>query len=716
MKLLKIYIENFGKISKTEYNFDSELTTFCYENGYGKTTIATFIRSMFYGLPKVTTKSVFNDREHYYPFNGGKFGGNLTYELNGDVYKIVRFFDKKSETKDEFILYKNDNLLSSNSENFGKSVFGVDENSFNRTLYFDEAFNTDLGGSDVTFKLTGIVENSEESFENAKSALEDAQKKLTKRGGKGEIADLESEIFKTNQEIASLKNVETSIQLKYKERADIKGELNSAEEERKKVSDLIVKQNNYNVYTNYLLEADNYKKEIETKKGDYPNGLPNEKEIGEMNGLVDNIYKLNAEKVATELSEEKISEYNAYSDIFKKGVPSDSDIENIKKDINALSQNTKSAPAIKNMPLFLIGILEIIVGVIMIFLNNVVGIMFLGVAVSFMATSFLIKGKNKDAKPNETELKIKSFLKSYNIEKENLLDGVYELKVLIDKFESLVKEIKIKQEAQENIKKSIFENEKILVEKFNKYGLVINKTESVKEQIRRIEKDLLEIISKQNLYNSAVLKAENFKAEKGVDGKVDKVDSYDEIELKCKELSQKLATIDREIKNGEDMLEALPDKLNLLEILTEKQEKLKLRYNDLTNALKYLLLAEETLKNKYVNPVKDTFVYYADKLEKVLGERVIMDKNFMVYFERSGENKSREYLSAGQSVLCDLCLRLALIDNMYKDSSPFIILDDPFIMLDENHIEKALDLLKLISKDKQIIYFTCHKSRSLSNN
>ena len=83
----------------------------------------------------------------------------------------------------------------------------------------------------------------------------------------GEIADLESEIFKTNQEIASLKNVETSIQLKYKERAGIKGELNSAEEERKKVSDLIVKQNNYNVYTNYLLEADNYKKEIETKKG-----------------------------------------------------------------------------------------------------------------------------------------------------------------------------------------------------------------------------------------------------------------------------------------------------------------------------------------------------------------------------------------------------------------------------------------------------------------
>ncbi|MBO5852140.1 MAG: hypothetical protein J6R29_07395, partial [Clostridia bacterium] len=109
----------------------------------------------------------------------------------------------------------------------------------------------------------------------------------------------------------------------------------------------------------------------------------------------------------------------------------------------------------------------------------------------------------------------------------------------------------------------------------------------------------------------------------------------------------------------------------------------------------------------------ETFVSSADKLEKVLGEKVSMDKNFMVFFEKSGENKSREYLSAGQSVLCDLCLRLALIDNMYKDAIPFIVLDDPFATLDEKHIGNALSLLKLLSGDRQIIYFTCHESRNI---
>lgn len=712
MKLLKAYIENFGKISKTEYDFNSGLTTFCYENGYGKTTLATFIRAMFYSLPKVTTKSNFNDREHFYPFNGGKFGGNLTYEHEGDVYKIVRFFDKKSETKDEFTFYKNDNQITPPLENLGKLLFGVDESSFNRTLYFDKAFNSDLSGSDVTFKLTGIVENSEESFENAKESLEIAQKKLKRTGKKGELFDVADEIFKVNQEIESLKGVENSIQFKYKERAEIVAELEKAEEERKKVSELVVKKNNYGVYENYLKEAQNYKTELENLKKDYPNGLPTEKEIYNLNGLADNLSKLNGEIIANEITSDTLGEYNALKETFKKGVPSNNDIENIKNDINSLNQKDKTSKGIKNYPLFLIGLLEVVVGIVLLFLNQVVGIMFLSVAVLFIAGSFLIKGKKED-KPNDTELKVKAFLQSYNVNAENLLDGVYELKALIDKFDGLSKEIALKTTAIERAKTQILETEKTIIETFNKYGIIVNRTESVKEQIRGIERDIFAISSKQNLYNNAVIKAENFKVEKGVEGKVDSVESYDEIELKCKELSQKLSTIDREIKNSEDMLESLPDKYNKLEILTEKQEKLKERYSDLTNALNYLLLAEETLKNKYINPVKDTFVNYAKDLEEVLGEKVIMDKNFMVYFEKSGENKSREYLSAGQSVLCDLCLRLSLIDNMYKDNIPFIILDDPFITLDEKHLAKALELLKLLAKDKQIIYFTCHESRAL---
>ena len=129
--------------------------------------------------------------------------------------------------------------------------------------------------------------------------------------------------------------------------------------------------------------------------------------------------------------------------------------------------------------------------------------------------------------------------------------------------------------------------------------------------------------------------------------------------------------------------------------------------------MEFLINAEQALKDKYINPVKQSFIAYSKHLEKILGERVVMDKNFQIYFERSGENKSREHLSAGQNILCDLCLRLALLDNMYKEDKPFVILDDPFMSLDENHVKNAITLLKELSKERQIIYFTCHESRKI---
>ena len=50
---------------------------------------------------------------------------------------------------------------------------------------------------------------------------------------------------------------------------------------------------------------------------------------------------------------------------------------------------------------------------------------------------------------------------------------------------------------------------------------------------------------------------------------------------------------------------------------------------------------------------------------------------------------------------------------MYPDEKPFVILDDPFMSLDEAHLSKAKTLLRDIAGQIQLIYFTCHPSRTL---
>lgn len=40
-------------------------------------------------------------------------------------------------------------------------------------------------------------------------------------------------------------------------------------------------------------------------------------------------------------------------------------------------------------------------------------------------------------------------------------------------------------------------------------------------------------------------------------------------------------------------------------------------------------------------------------------------------------------------------------------------MDDIFVNLDENNLIKAIELLKKLSNQRQIIYFTCHESRNI---
>ena len=74
-------------------------------------------------------------------------------------------------------------------------------------------------------------------------------------------------------------------------------------------------------------------------------------------------------------------------------------------------------------------------------------------------------------------------------------------------------------------------------------------------------------------------------------------------------------------------------------------------------------------------------------------------------FEKSALN------SKTFSYLVGVCMRMALVEAMYKEEKPFLIFDDPFVNLDDNNIKGAMKLLDEIAKNYQVIYFTCSESR-----
>ena len=104
MKILSRHIENFGKVHAYSKSFSDGANMICEENGWGKSTFAAFIRTMFYGLEGDRKRNIEeNERKRYKPWQGGVFGGQLVFEMQGKKYLISRVF-KDKEANDEFEL------------------------------------------------------------------------------------------------------------------------------------------------------------------------------------------------------------------------------------------------------------------------------------------------------------------------------------------------------------------------------------------------------------------------------------------------------------------------------------------------------------------------------------------------------------------------------------------------------------------------------------
>ncbi|MBQ5389684.1 MAG: AAA family ATPase, partial [Clostridia bacterium] len=137
MKLLSLSVENFGTLHAFTLNCGAGLNTFCRENGAGKTTLAAFLCAMLYGLPNTRRSDIdSNDRKKYLPWQGGPFGGSITFTVHGKIYRAERYFaDGKSEKHDTFVLYDlADNSVSHDySEAIGYELFGLDAAAFMRS-------------------------------------------------------------------------------------------------------------------------------------------------------------------------------------------------------------------------------------------------------------------------------------------------------------------------------------------------------------------------------------------------------------------------------------------------------------------------------------------------------------------------------------------------------------------------------------------------------
>jgi DNA repair exonuclease SbcCD ATPase subunit len=313
----------------------------------------------------------------------------------------------------------------------------------------------------------------------------------------------------------------------------------------------------------------------------------------------------------------------------------------------------------------------------------------------------------KRARKEEIERKLTAFFRSYGLSGNSYIKLLSDLRGMVSEYFSLRDRKNTQATKRETLTKTLEEARLKMDAYKRKYRLTELRINEVLEDVREHHRLCAEI--EREKAQAAALKEKEGLGEKPTGEKVELSDLQAALTEKQNERSK----LEREIEADETAADSVYEKDAKLFELEEKLKGYKQRHKLLKAAKELLESADGKLKDRYVKPIKDEFLSYAAILEKTLGERVVMTKNFEIYFERDGEQRTEKHLSAGQRSICALCFRLALIKNMYKDNMPFLILDDPFVALDKEHMEKVKELLQALSKDAQMVYFTCHESRSI---
>lgn len=222
MKINNLHITAFGKLSDITLDFEPGMNLFTADNEYGKSTILSFIRAMFYGFAgRASTRIRDNDRRKFTPWSGVNFGGSVEFGHAGKTYLLEKTFSKK-KADDRIVL----TLLPSGQKTdlaqkeVGEYLFAISESEFVNTVFVGQLssniLSTDKETSDISARLANLADTGSELFSNEeiKTRLVNASSKLyALRGPGGLIPRIEDELAGLEEKEKDLSDSEEQIEI-----------------------------------------------------------------------------------------------------------------------------------------------------------------------------------------------------------------------------------------------------------------------------------------------------------------------------------------------------------------------------------------------------------------------------------------------------------------------------------------------------------------------
>ncbi|MDO4615862.1 MAG: AAA family ATPase [Lachnospiraceae bacterium] len=284
MRIHKIHIENFGTFSDFTCTLEEGVNRISRENGWGKTTFAVFVRAMFYGFPSKGEGA--KDRERYRPWNGGAYGGSLTFSAQGQTFTIHRVFGKsRSGREDSFFLRDEKTGRESGrwSRQIGLELFGMNEESYENSAWIRQDGCTVTG--DLASGLGGQEDLLEDmrQYDRVMELLEKRKNRLSPDRKTGLIYRKRLNKQEAEAELLRIGSLERTILQQKAEKAELEQQLQSCGQRLEQLQNLqrrYIEQQDYlsarkvheRLQKEYLQRDEIWERQQNTDTEDLPEG------------------------------------------------------------------------------------------------------------------------------------------------------------------------------------------------------------------------------------------------------------------------------------------------------------------------------------------------------------------------------------------------------------------------------------------------------------
>jgi len=696
MKIKKLFIKGYGKFINQEIEFKEGFNVIYGNNEAGKTTLQSFIKNSLFSFESKNKdkEGRLPDLKKYKPWEGEEYSGSIEIQLdNNKQYRIEKNFKDKETT----IFNSNlEDVTSSFSYNkregvlFGESLFKMNRNTFENTAFIKQS-NTKVFKNDkqeIFDKIINLQETGEEDLSVTKAikALSKAKTELGNKTTKGRIYNatiekLEREKLKLNK---ANENRERMLE-KQRKQKQLKGEINEILSDITNIKKEIAKEEKNNE-----LEQINIKRQRLMRKLEILTSY--DKNINDIN---EKIY--NYEKQIKTNKQLEMVEGNTIVEKIKQVTLLKSDTEELEqKDIN--EYQIKINKRNKNSLMYLyagigVGILSILLGI---FISKYV---FIATFIAFLiiGSSFFVRPKKEEIaniqimEQEKTEItKKRKELLQFILDigyicNDNVLDIEKTLnRIYTDKnnMYTISKDIEI----ESNRKKDYVKLKKDELSELQ-YTSLLEVKEKIKEYEQQLKDNNYIKVSDKTDYNKILEETIVIKNQKQIE----------EAEIK---------TLLREFwMNDEELANLTEEIAKYEEVLVEiENEKTALEY-----AIDFIEKAAKDIKLDIIPKINKKM---GDVLSKITANKynnLITGKDSQLNIEYDNLIRNIWQFSDGTIDQMYLALRIATTEIFSSYEKLPILIDEAFAFYDSDRMNNSFKLLYEISKEKQVIFFTCKK-------